>query len=90
MSAGRRAPRNRTTEDQPAYLDREQELAKARWLRDNAEEAAGRLQPGDIRTAARLRHVAEQLIDLLEVLPLGPKVAMCRGGTVLSGRQGKG
>jgi hypothetical protein len=66
VSARRRAPQNRTTEHQPAYLDREQDLAKARWLRDNPEEAAARLQLGDIRTAARLSHVAEQLMDLLE------------------------
>jgi len=46
--------------------DREQELAKAKWLRDHAEEVTASLRPGDIRTAERLRHGAEQLIDLLE------------------------
>ena len=46
--------------------DRQRELERARWLRDHADQVAAGLPPGDIRTAARLRHGAEQLIDLLE------------------------
>jgi hypothetical protein len=46
--------------------DHEEQLARFRWLRDHAEEAAAELPPGDIRTAERLRHGAEQMIDPLE------------------------
>ena len=46
--------------------DREQLLARFRWLRDHAEEAAAGLRPGDVRTAQSLRRGAQQNIDLLE------------------------
>lgn len=46
--------------------DRDQELSKARWLRDQADEVATSLPPGEILTAARLRHGVDQLIDLIE------------------------
>jgi hypothetical protein len=46
--------------------DRKRELEKFRWVRDHAGEAAGNLRPGDIRTPAKLRHGAQQMIDLIE------------------------
>jgi hypothetical protein len=46
--------------------DPKRELENYRWLRDHADEAAARLRPGDIRTAAMLRHGARQMIDLIE------------------------
>src|SRR5712692_4068476 len=46
--------------------DKKRQLEHFRWLRDHAEEAAGSLRPGDIRTPEKLRHGAQQMIDLIE------------------------
>jgi len=46
--------------------DKKCELEHFKWLRDHAEEAAASLRPGDIRTPEKLRHGAQQMIDLIE------------------------
>ena len=45
---------------------KKRELEHFRWVRDHAEEAAASLLPGDIRMPEKLRHGAQQMIDLIE------------------------
>ena len=45
---------------------KKRELEHFRSVRDHAEEAAASLLPGDIRMPEKLRHGAQQMIDLIE------------------------